>query len=329
MNGHLFRLAIVMVELAAVGPVAAQRFETEAARDPVPRVVSPWAEGSVPETSTSCPTFLWAGVDDIDEYELRVYRVAREWLVVEQNPLIDVEVPGGATGWTSPGARCLEPGVYSWVVRGRTGGTSTAWSEAGWFEVPKRPTADDVARALDILERHRDFAEAETAGATATSLATAAAPAPRAREAGAPEAAVRERVATTTVGTSLRVGPPGSTTRLSILQVDGEIRGNSGSSISVNASSYFQDATFDDVILNNGSIGNVAVTNLEILGSVEYQGGDVRKDGGGAGFFSIPSATFLDVDDNTHVCAGGGLVRGLKLIAQPSDQLAFELICTD
>jgi hypothetical protein len=61
---------------------------------------------------------------------------------------------------------------------------------------------------------------------------------------------------------------------------------------------------------------------------IDHRGDTVTKSGGGEGRLVINSLTSFDVDNNVHICAGGGVVVGFQFKEQPTDQIAFNLICT-
>jgi hypothetical protein len=312
------------------GPVAAQRSEaletSSGSFDSAPRIVSPGAVDAIQEASRSCPTYLWAGLRDAEAYELRVYREP-SGQAFDEASMIETEVPGGATGWSPPGDGCLEPGLYAWRVRGVSASGPTDWSEAGWFEIPDQPTVDDVALALDVLKRHRRAVAIpdESAGGSDRPVAERA----RYLETGAIEAAPDAvgRLAGSE-GTDAQMQVAGLAEVVN-LEVSGEIRGDAGG-INVPALVAFSNTvTFGEVLAFDMLTLDLEVTDLLKVNTIEYSGSDLAQAGGGVGFVEIVSATVLDVDDNVHVCNNGGLVRGLRLKAQPSDQLAFELICTE
>ena len=61
----------------------------------------------------------------------------------------------------------------------------------------------------------------------------------------------------------------------------------------------------------------------------DYKGTQVTKSGGGAGLFEVASVTNVDVDNNKHICPDGGVMIGFQFVERPTNQISFDLICTD
>ncbi len=120
--------------------------------------VSPGSARAFTPVAEACPTFNWTQADEARGYELRVFRV--EDLEREDAlPELAVELPAGATGWTPPGDRCLAAGgKYAWSVRALGGGEARGadgpWSEALLFAVAAAPTAAELQRALEVVQRY-------------------------------------------------------------------------------------------------------------------------------------------------------------------------------
>ena len=133
--------------LAAV-PAAAATFAPRSGALPV--AVSPGSTDSVTAAPGSCPTFSWSGVTGAPGYELAVVRLGE----APEAPALRATVPGGATSWTPAGDRCLAPGRYGWTLR-VTGDPPGEWAAGRAFEVRAAPSAEEVARAIDVLERYR------------------------------------------------------------------------------------------------------------------------------------------------------------------------------
>ncbi len=118
-----------------------------------PQPVSPGSAGSAEKIATSCPTFLWSGVDKASGYELAVYRLAEGG---ELRTELVIQVPGGATGWTPPAAQCPASGArHAWAVRAQSEDGLSQWSEALLFETAGRPSDDEVRQALLVLRRYQ------------------------------------------------------------------------------------------------------------------------------------------------------------------------------
>lgn len=126
----------------AVGTLATTAVDA----DPLtPAGVSPGAEAIVLTASGSCPTFSWAA-DPVDGFELTVLTDT------DNKEALYVNLPGGALSWTPAFEQCLEPGgVYGWSIRALIDGVPTEWSQPLLFRVSLEPTAEEVARAVEIL----------------------------------------------------------------------------------------------------------------------------------------------------------------------------------
>lgn len=124
--------------VALIFVAAAAAFASPASASPsggaVP--VSPGAvERSTPAAS-ACPTFSWTAVEGAAGYELAVFLVTREHdeETIARRPSLQQSLPAGATSWTPPADRCLDPGGrYAWSVRAH--GADAEWSEAARFEI--------------------------------------------------------------------------------------------------------------------------------------------------------------------------------------------------
>ena len=118
-----------------------------------PVAVSP---GSATGTTIAgpCPTFSWGQLEAAVSYELVVYRVDEGGgdtprLVLSQR------ISGPALGWTPSLDRCLERGEpYAWSVRAVTGEGLSDWADPMLFKVTSRPSAEEIAAALEVVRRH-------------------------------------------------------------------------------------------------------------------------------------------------------------------------------
>ena len=126
-----------------------------------PEGISPGSPTAVLTASGSCPTFSWAA--DLGEgFELTVLNVSQgstaappdsapRAAAADDGTLL-ISLPAGALSWTPAPEQCLQPGaVYGWAVRSVTAGAAGAWSRPLLFRVSLAPTAEEVARAVDIL----------------------------------------------------------------------------------------------------------------------------------------------------------------------------------
>ncbi len=158
----------LLLTLTFSGALAAQTAGREAA-PPAARTaaVSPGSPASFAPAASPCPTFSWTEEEAASAYELRVLRVTESG-AADETPALSARVPAGASVWTTPGDRCLEPGErYAWSVRALTAEGSGSWSEALLFEVAEPEV--DLATALAVLRRYLGPEAAAGTGPAATS----------------------------------------------------------------------------------------------------------------------------------------------------------------
>jgi hypothetical protein len=291
-------------------------------------------------------------------YELRVVEQPdEEGDRLDREPVIRVEVPGNASGWTPSSERCLEPGrTYSWYVRGHGEAASTKWSHGGWFEVSAEPSLDEVVDALDVLRRYLEHATEDGPGgrkarnsaakrpgvvADAEDLQGAAAVAADAllQVEGLASFASLDVTVDATIGDDVTVTDLVSAGRVTatnnLTTTNGDILAT-GSDRKIGFSeNWFKElgpGTNGSKLRLNGIFfpDNLGWLELHQLSfhNLTYEDDTVTKSGGGTGRFVINSLTTFDVDNNTHICSGGGVVVGFRFKEQPTDQLAFDLICT-
>jgi hypothetical protein len=125
--------------------------------------VSPGAVDRLASTSEYCPTFSWEIADNAIRYELVVYRVDTKDLqdsVFEfspENEVLFTSISGRAASWTPETSECFVPGEsYVWFIRAVTDtetGEGSEWSEARFFEVAAAPSAEELARAVEVIRR--------------------------------------------------------------------------------------------------------------------------------------------------------------------------------
>jgi len=118
--------------------------------------VSPGESGREVEAAGACPTYSWSAAAGAAGYELAVFRVdGRE----EPELLFTRRLEGSVTSWSPSRAECLAPGgSYGWTVRALAadgGATEPAWAEPLRFRVAGAPSSEEVAAALEVLERWR------------------------------------------------------------------------------------------------------------------------------------------------------------------------------
>ncbi len=126
--------------------------------------VSPGAVDRVAVVETRCPTFSWGITDGAAAYDLAAYvlpeNAAQQVELTAGNDVLFTRVAGSATSWTPSAEQCFAPGGrYVWFVRAVTelAGDQVIeageWSAGRFFEVPAAPSAEEMARALEVLKR--------------------------------------------------------------------------------------------------------------------------------------------------------------------------------
>jgi hypothetical protein len=110
-----------------------------AAPQPAPQLVSPGNERQEGRVGSECPTFSWAPAPGSTGYALMVYGVSGAADAAgdaSPKPLLEAELPEGATSWTPSLGACLPgAGHYSWAVGARGEDGSIHWSTPGVFRV--------------------------------------------------------------------------------------------------------------------------------------------------------------------------------------------------
>ena len=116
----------------------------------IPVSVSPGAIDR-PAAASACSTFSWGPVAGVSAFEVAVHDLNAG----EGSPtILHQRVEGGATTWTPDLASCLPAGQYAWRVRPLIQEATGIWSRPRFFTVAATPTADELARALEIVQRH-------------------------------------------------------------------------------------------------------------------------------------------------------------------------------
>ena len=126
--------------------------------------VSPGEIDRLAAVEQRCPTFSWGMEGGADAYELIAYvlpeDVSQPVELTAETEALFARVAGSATSWTPSAEQCFAPGGgYVWFVRavqqvvGDQVIEASEWSAGRYFEVPAGPTADELARALDVLKR--------------------------------------------------------------------------------------------------------------------------------------------------------------------------------
>ena len=127
---------------------------------PPPAGVSPGDPIRWVGVQSRCPSFDWVVVQDAVDYEIRVYSAGVGDSTPGDEPVLVGRVPAGATGWTPSAEQCLSPGKrYAWSLRAATRDGTSEWSTPLFFRIAEIPSADELARALEIVRRHLDLPE--------------------------------------------------------------------------------------------------------------------------------------------------------------------------
>ena len=145
-----------LIALALIALAAAPATATEG--------VSPGAVDRVATIEQRCPTFSWGEDDDAAAYELVAYRLPESGQEADElsseNEVLFASVAGAATSWTPSADQCFAPGGrYVWFVRSVTEMVNDQvieageWSAGRYFSVPAGPSAEDVARAVEVLKQ--------------------------------------------------------------------------------------------------------------------------------------------------------------------------------
>ena len=130
-----------MALVRSAGPFlvcAALTATAAAATQPAPQLVSPGNDRQEGRVGSPCPTFSWAPAPGSTGYALAVYAVSGMTDPAgdaPSRPVLQVELPEGATSWTPSLGECLPgAGSYSWAV-GARGEKGTTWSTPGIFRL--------------------------------------------------------------------------------------------------------------------------------------------------------------------------------------------------
>jgi len=152
---NAFRLTtLAAVALIALAATTAHATET----------VSPGAVDRVAQVNNACPTFSWGMDGDAAAYEIIAYILpedaSQQTELTADNEALFTRVAGSATSWTPSAVQCFAPGGrYVWFVRavrelaGDEVVAASEWSAGRYFTVPAAPSVDEVARALEVLQR--------------------------------------------------------------------------------------------------------------------------------------------------------------------------------
>ena len=127
--------------------------------------VSPGATDRMAQINNACPTFSWGKNGGAVAYDLVAYLLPEDASqsaeLTAETEVLYSRVAGGATSWTPSADRCSAPGGrYVWFVRavnelaGDQVIEASEWSAGRYFMVPAAPSVDEVARALEVLQRY-------------------------------------------------------------------------------------------------------------------------------------------------------------------------------
>ena len=151
-GSHAVLVVIGLVSLAAVSSYAIEG-------------VSPGAPDRLASVGEVCPTFSWQEDDASKLYEIVAYSLPTDEDPADAELTAEAEVlysrvAAGATSWTPSSDQCFAPGGrYVWFVRSVTELIDDQvieageWSAGRYFSVPAGPSAEDVARAVEVLKQ--------------------------------------------------------------------------------------------------------------------------------------------------------------------------------
>ncbi len=183
-----FRFGVVLALSACVAAAQEERRTQGAA------TVSPGDLETPVEAAGACPTFSWSPAAGARATELAVAEIDESG---EPRTRLRREIAGAAASWTPGRSECLEPGrVYAWTVRAvlapdrlPAGAVSTdakdaAWSAPRFFAVPAAPSEEELAAALEVVQRWQQSRAnlgdaADTLGATGQGASGTSAGAPK------------------------------------------------------------------------------------------------------------------------------------------------------
>jgi hypothetical protein len=128
-----------------------------------PQGVSPGASGRLAGVKSTCPTFTWESVSEAQRHEIVVYRVdpatmdADSLRFTPENEVLYTSISGLASAWTPESSDCFLPGEsYVWFIRAVADaetGEGSEWSEPRFFQVAAAPSAEELARAVEVIRR--------------------------------------------------------------------------------------------------------------------------------------------------------------------------------
>lgn len=129
--------ATVLV-LSLVGWLAAST--VGAAIDNAPQLISPGYGRADARVGTLCPTFTWTTSPQAVGYTVVVYP-ARAATAPSSPPLVEIDLPAGASSWVPTLDECLPTaGRYAWSVAARGADGALRWSTPGVFRVEMAAT---------------------------------------------------------------------------------------------------------------------------------------------------------------------------------------------
>lgn len=323
---------------------------------PAPDPVSPGSTTRALPGADLCPTFSWSSAADFEQFELVVFELPKDYLAdsAEPTPFIVVTVAGAGRSWTPSLDRCTEPGrMYVWLVRGRTGSDASAWSSDSWFtsrpDVGPDPRATRALLAVDAStasneQRYRLARDGSSVGDVAVvadnGLQGVEPELTAVRDMSAGEIAVLRqpgvslgRIASNSELASRALGRLRAA-RFELLQPPPSLatgaRLSAGPSAVATASfkigfgeCFSAPSNCDDLEVDTLTSRGVFVQE----GPINFSNSPTGYIGsGGAGFFEVPSATSVRVDDNAADC-GGRPVVAVRLAETDADQIGIQVIC--
>ena len=145
-------LAVLFVSLAASPALAGARAGIVAA-------ISPGEIGRETLASSACPVFSWSQSAAAAGYRIAIFAVSPSG---DPELFLERRFEGAVGSWSPSREECLEPGQsYAWVVRAEPFGKEGVEGEVVWsmprrFRVDAAPSEEELAAALEVIERWRE-----------------------------------------------------------------------------------------------------------------------------------------------------------------------------
>ena len=306
-----------------------------------PQPVSPGSTVRILANASLCPTFSWNSTVDYERFELAVFEVTpgSQSVSAQIKPVAQAVIPGAGRNWTPSTDRCTEPGkTYTWLVRGLSASGDSEWSAEAWFSSPivAGPDRQEISALLAITET---AAPTQPQSSPADSLQVAQPELTVVEDMIVGEIAVIRdpgvslgRITTSSdfesrSFTGLRAArfelleTPPSTGSGAVLSAD--LNASPGVTFKVGSGNCSVSGACDDIEVHHLTATGVVVES----GPIHFSAGFENYSGsGGSGFFEVPSATQVRVDNNAAKC-GGRPVVGVRLWETDTDQIGIQVEC--